>query len=110
MLDMLWKGKTYATVGRHYGFNEIKIHYIKKNKAVIRNTVAVSFCENVKRVMTVRNKHIVRVESTLTLWIIDYKKKNIPLDSNSICEKVQKLYQQFATKDKAEGTEVKQDY
>lgn len=64
---MLWKGKTYAAVGHYYGFNEIKIHYIKKNEAVIRNTVAVSFYESVKRVMTVRNKYIVRMESAITL-------------------------------------------
>lgn len=67
LLDMLWKGKTYAAVGHHYSFNEIKIHYIKKNEAVIRNTVAVSFYESVKRVMTVRNKYIVRMESAITL-------------------------------------------
>lgn len=75
---------------------------------MIRSTVAVNFCESVKRVMTVRNKHVLRVESSLALWISNCKKKNIPFNANIIREKVQKLYQQFATGDEAEATEEPQ--
>uniref|UniRef100_A0A8C5WFA2 HTH CENPB-type domain-containing protein n=1 Tax=Leptobrachium leishanense TaxID=445787 RepID=A0A8C5WFA2_9ANUR len=96
LLDLLREKKSYAAVARHYGINESTVRYIKKNEAAIRSTVAVSFCDSAKKVTTVRNKNIVRMESALALWITDCRKKNIPLDGN-IREKARKLYQQFAT-------------
>lgn len=96
LLDMLKEQKSYAKVARHYGINESTVRYIKKKEAAIRSTVAVSFCDSAKKVSTVRNKDIVRMESALALWISDCRKKSIPLDGNIIREKARKLYQQFA--------------
>uniref|UniRef100_A0A8C5PWV6 HTH CENPB-type domain-containing protein n=1 Tax=Leptobrachium leishanense TaxID=445787 RepID=A0A8C5PWV6_9ANUR len=98
LLDLLREKKSYAAVARHYGINESTVRYIKKKEAAIRSTVAVSFCDSAKKVTTVRNKNIVRMESALALWFTDCRKKNIPLDGgNIIREKARKLYQQFAT-------------
>lgn len=91
LLILLWEGKSYAAVGCHYGINKSTIHYMKKESA-IKSTVAVNFYERAKRVMTVKNKHIVRMESILALWI-SYCKKNIPLDGNIIHDKAWKSYQ-----------------
>lgn len=44
LLDLLQELKSYAAVAHHYGINESTLHYIKKNKAVIRIIVSVSFC------------------------------------------------------------------
>ncbi|CAI9723524.1 transposable element-derived 1-like [Octopus vulgaris] len=103
LLDMLQEGKSYDAVGCCYGINKCTMHYIKKNEIAIRTTVAVSFCESAKMIMTVRNKHLVRMEFALALWISDCKRKNIPLSGNIIHKKEQKLYQQFDGGDRAEG-------
>ncbi|XP_051786831.1 armadillo-like helical domain-containing protein 4 isoform X2 [Erpetoichthys calabaricus] len=108
LLDLLRELNSYAAVARHYGINESTVRYIKKNEAAIRSAVSVSVCDSAKKVTTVRNKNIVRMESVLVLWITDCRKQNIPLDSNLIRERARKLYQQFATGDDVEGTEVPQ--
>ena len=69
LLDMLKEGRSFAAVGRHYGINESSVRYIKKDEKNIRMTAAVSFNKNAKRVVTNRNKKIVRMESALALWI-----------------------------------------
>uniref|UniRef100_A0A671XX33 DDE-1 domain-containing protein n=1 Tax=Sparus aurata TaxID=8175 RepID=A0A671XX33_SPAAU len=63
LLDMLKEGKSYAAVGRHYGINESSVRYKKKEENNIRTTAAISFNKDAKRVVTVRNKTIVRMES-----------------------------------------------
>uniref|UniRef100_A0A3Q2X2X7 HTH CENPB-type domain-containing protein n=1 Tax=Haplochromis burtoni TaxID=8153 RepID=A0A3Q2X2X7_HAPBU len=55
-----------------------------------------SFNEDAKRVVTFRNKTIVRMESALALWISGCREKNITLDTNIICSKAKKLYETFA--------------
>ncbi|XP_017165864.1 tigger transposable element-derived protein 1-like isoform X2 [Poecilia reticulata] len=96
LLDMLKEGKSYAAVGRHFEINESSVRSIKKEEKNIRTTAAVSFNQNAKRVVTVRNKTIVRMESVLALWINDCRKKNITLDTNTIRTKAKKLYETFA--------------
>lgn len=77
-------------------------HYIKKNTVATKSIVAVRFsesarftvsvnvCESAKTI--VRNKHFIKMESTLALGINNCKKKNIPLSGNNVQE-TQKLYQ-----------------
>uniref|UniRef100_A0A3P9L0K2 HTH psq-type domain-containing protein n=1 Tax=Oryzias latipes TaxID=8090 RepID=A0A3P9L0K2_ORYLA len=70
LLDMSREGKSYAAVGRHYGINESSVTCsIKKEEKNIRTTAAISFNEDGKRVATVCNKTMVRMESALALWI-----------------------------------------
>lgn len=95
LLDMLKEGRSYADVGRHYGINESSVRYIKKDEKNIRSTATVTFNKTAKRVVTSRNKDIVRMESALALWISDCRKKNIPLDTNTIREKARQLYGKF---------------
>lgn len=75
LLDMLKEGRSYAAVRRHYGINESSVRYIKKQENYIRTTAAIRFYRDAKRVVTVRNKTIVRMESALALWISDSRKK-----------------------------------
>ncbi|XP_051784731.1 tigger transposable element-derived protein 1-like [Erpetoichthys calabaricus] len=65
LLDMLKEGRTFAAVARQYGMNESTVRYIKKEKANIRKTATITFCKSAKRVVTARNKTIVRMESAL---------------------------------------------
>jgi len=109
VLDMVREGRSFAAVGRHYGLNESTIRYIKKDEANIRSTVAVNYCQSAKRVVTARNKNIVRMESALALWITDCREKNIPLDTNTIREKARKLYRQFAGVAGTEGDDDEDD-
>lgn len=88
---MLLEDNMQYEVGRHHDVNESTIRYIKKNEATIRNTVAVSFCEIAKRVITVTNKHIVWMESALTLWIRGCNENNFSLDGKITGKKVWKL-------------------
>ena len=109
LLDMLKEGKSYAAVGRHYGINESSVRYIKKEENNIRTTAAISFNKDAKRVVTVRNKAIVRMESALALWINDCRKKSITLDTNVICTKAKKLYETFADSDVPHHSEGERD-
>ncbi|XP_076034481.1 uncharacterized protein LOC143021091 isoform X2 [Oratosquilla oratoria] len=45
-----------------------------------------------KTTSVVRDRNIIKMESTLSLWITYCRKKNVPLDSNIIREKARKLY------------------
>ena len=58
-------------------------------------TAAIRFNKDEERVVTVRNKTIVRMESALVLWISDCK-KNIALDTNITRTKSKKLYEAYA--------------
>uniref|UniRef100_A0A3B3TJJ8 DDE-1 domain-containing protein n=1 Tax=Poecilia latipinna TaxID=48699 RepID=A0A3B3TJJ8_9TELE len=57
--------KSYAAVGHHFEINESSVQYRKKEEKNVRTTAAVSFNQNAKRVVTVHNKTIVRMESAL---------------------------------------------
>ncbi|XP_028658970.1 tigger transposable element-derived protein 1-like [Erpetoichthys calabaricus] len=99
LLDMLKEGRTYAAVARQYGVNESTVRYIKKEEANIRKTATITFQKSAKRMVTARNKTIVRMESALAVWIADCRKKNITLDSNIIQTKAKSLYETFAAKE-----------
>ena len=49
-----------------------------------------------KRVATVRNKTMVRMESALALWIND-RRKNITLDTDVICKKLKRSIKPLLT-------------
>lgn len=56
-------------------------------------TAAIHFKKDAKRVATIRNKIMVRMESALALWIMTAEKKDIKLDMNVICTNTRTLYQ-----------------
>lgn len=93
---MIKEGQSYAAVGRHYGMNESTIRYIKKDEKNIRATAALSINQAAKRVVSSRNKNIVRMETALAIWIQDCRKKSITLDGNIIRTQAKKLYDTFA--------------
>ncbi|XP_037540482.1 tigger transposable element-derived protein 1-like [Nematolebias whitei] len=98
LLDMLKEGRTCAYVGRHYRINESTVRSIKKEEKNIRSTAAVTFHATAKRVVTSRNRTIVKMESALSVWINDCRKKNIALDSVIIRTKAKQLYDRLAAK------------
>ncbi|XP_061774524.1 tigger transposable element-derived protein 1-like [Nerophis ophidion] len=95
LLDMLKLGQSYTSVGRHYGINESTVRCIKKEEKNIRATAAITLNRNAKRVMTPRNKTIVKMESVLAVWIGECKNNNIPLDANIIRAKAKNIYEDF---------------
>lgn len=95
LLDMIKDGKKIVEVARHYDLNESTVRSIRKDEKNIRATATVSFNKEAKRVVTSRNKLIVKTESALAVWISDSRKKNIPLHSLVIREKAKQLYQPF---------------
>ncbi|KAM7068664.1 tigger transposable element-derived protein 1-like isoform 1-T8 [Molossus nigricans] len=95
LLDMIKDGKRIVEVARHYNLNESTVRSIRKDEKNIRATATVSFNKEAKRVVTNRNKFIVKTESALAVWISDSRKRNIPLDSLVIREKARQLYQRF---------------
>lgn len=103
LLDMVKEGQSYAAVARHYGMNESTIRYIKKDEKNIRATAAVSINQAAKRVVSSRNKNIVRMETALAIWIQDCRKKSITLDGNTIRTQAKKLYDTFANQGGSEG-------
>ncbi|XP_061923676.1 tigger transposable element-derived protein 1-like isoform X2 [Entelurus aequoreus] len=99
LLDMLKLGKSYTSVGRHYGINESTVRCIKKEETNIRATAAITLYRNAKRVMTPRNKTIVKMESVLAVWISECKNNNILLDANIIRAKAKNIYEDFVKND-----------
>ena len=85
-LDMSKEGRIYDVVARHDGVNESAERYIKKNKANIRKTTAITFNIKAKRVVTPCDKRIVKMEAALSLWIADCR-KNVTLETNVIWKK-----------------------
>uniref|UniRef100_A0A3B3QV94 HTH psq-type domain-containing protein n=1 Tax=Paramormyrops kingsleyae TaxID=1676925 RepID=A0A3B3QV94_9TELE len=69
LLDMLWEGKRYADVARHYGLNESTVRYIKKDEKNIRATTSLSFSQTGKRVATPQNKAIIKMESHTNVYL-----------------------------------------
>ncbi|XP_072255075.1 tigger transposable element-derived protein 1-like [Pyxicephalus adspersus] len=99
LLDMIKEGRSYASVARHYGVNESTVRYIKKEEANIRKTASITFKKEAKRVVTLRNKRIVKMEAALALWIADCRKKTVSLDTNMIRTKAKALYDQILPDD-----------
>ncbi|KAF2358989.1 HTH CenpB-type DNA-binding domain [Trinorchestia longiramus] len=96
LLDMLKEVRNFAAVGRHFGINESTVRYIKKEEANISKTATLTLNKTAKRVVTRRNKNVMRMESALALWIADCREKNIILTTSTIQAKAKNLYETFA--------------
>ena len=103
LLDMLKEGKSFATLARYYGVNESTLRYIKKDGANICKTAAITVSTEAKHVATPRNERTVKMETALALWITDFWKKNVSLDSNMIRTKTKSLYDKALPDDDNEG-------
>ncbi|CAE1326199.1 unnamed protein product [Acanthosepion pharaonis] len=99
LLDILKEGIIFAAVARHFSVNESTVRYIKKDEANIRKTAAITFNMSAKRLVTARNKTIIRMEATLAVWIADCRRKNIALNTNILQTKARRLYETFAAKE-----------
>ena len=74
ILDLIQKDrKSYSEVGRMYGKCESSIRTIVKKEKEIRASVAVT-PHVAKATATVRDKHLVKMEKALNLWIEDMNK------------------------------------
>ncbi|XP_053145989.1 tigger transposable element-derived protein 1-like [Hemicordylus capensis] len=96
LLDMLARGDSVASVGRHYGINESTVRSIKKCEASIRTSVVSGTSQSLKVVFHPREPHMERMEKALSLWIEDQTQKNVPLSGPVIREKALQLYRRFA--------------
>ncbi|XP_070600291.1 tigger transposable element-derived protein 1-like [Erythrolamprus reginae] len=92
LLDMLKAGHSNVEVGRHYGINESTVRYIRKEEKKIRQSSLISFNKGAKRIVTPRNKRLMKMEAALSVWVQDCRKKSIALDTNTIRTKAQQLY------------------
>ena len=61
----------------------------------MRQTASISFNKEAKRVITSRNKTLVKMEAALALWIADCRKKNVSLHTNMFRTKAKNLYYTF---------------
>ncbi|XP_070605089.1 tigger transposable element-derived protein 1-like [Erythrolamprus reginae] len=92
ILDMLKGGRSYADVGRQYGINESSVRTIRDDEKKIRQSSLMAFNKAAKRMVTPRNKRLMKMEAALSLWVQDCRKKSIALDTNTIRTKAQQLY------------------
>ncbi|XP_070607844.1 putative CENPB DNA-binding domain-containing protein 1 [Erythrolamprus reginae] len=92
ILDMLKEGRSYADVGRQYGINESSVRTIRKDEKKIRQSSLMAFNKAAKRMVTPRNKRLMKMEAALSVWVQDCRKKSIALDTNTIRTKAQQLY------------------
>ncbi|XP_070591828.1 tigger transposable element-derived protein 1-like [Erythrolamprus reginae] len=110
LLDMLKEGRSYADVGRHYGINELSVRYIRKDKKKIRQTSLITFNKAAKRMVTPRNKRLMKMEAALSVWVQDCRKKSIALDTNTIRTKAQQLYTRLANTEGGDADEGKEPF
>ncbi|XP_070582411.1 homocysteine-responsive endoplasmic reticulum-resident ubiquitin-like domain member 2 protein isoform X1 [Erythrolamprus reginae] len=92
LLDMLKAGRSNVDVDRHYGINKSTVRYIRKDEKKIRQTSQITFNNAAKRMVTPRNKRLMKMEAALSVWVQDCRKKSIALDTNTIRTKAQQLY------------------
>uniref|UniRef100_UPI00358E955F tigger transposable element-derived protein 1-like n=1 Tax=Myxine glutinosa TaxID=7769 RepID=UPI00358E955F len=92
LLDLLLRGDSAASVGRHYGVHESTIRYIRKNEKAIRESVLASAVLSMTVVTHVRNVHVERMEKAFNIWIEDNMQKNMPLSGPLIREKAKQIY------------------
>ena len=77
-----------------YGKCESSIRTIVKKEKEIRASVAVT-PHVAKATATVRDKHLVKMEKALNLWIEDMNRKRCPVDGNVLRQKAMSLYEDF---------------
>ncbi|XP_070611616.1 zinc finger protein 277 isoform X2 [Erythrolamprus reginae] len=106
---MLKEGRSYADVGRHYGINESSVRYIRKDEKKIRQTSLITFNKAAKRMVTPRNKRLMKMEAALSVWVQDCRKKSIALDTNTIRTKAQQLYTRLANTEGGDADEGNAD-
>ncbi|KAM7114503.1 uncharacterized protein WM277_020263 isoform 1-T2 [Molossus nigricans] len=75
LLDMIKDGKKIMEVARHYDLNESTVRSIHKDEKNIYSTATVSFNKEAKRIVTIHNKFIAKMESALAVWISDSARK-----------------------------------
>jgi hypothetical protein len=95
VLDKLASGMGASVVGRLFGVNESTVRYIKKKEKQIRESVGQSVPVSAKVSCVVRDRALVKMEKTLSLWIEDMSQKNVPVDQNMIREKALILYEHY---------------
>ncbi|XP_070590866.1 tigger transposable element-derived protein 1-like [Erythrolamprus reginae] len=108
LLDMLKAGRSNVDVGRHYGINESTVRYIRKDEKKIRQTSQIMFNKAAKRMVTPRNKRLMKMEAALSVWVQDCRKKSIALDTNTIRTKAQQLYNRLADTEGGDADEAMQ--
>ncbi|XP_070600307.1 tigger transposable element-derived protein 1-like [Erythrolamprus reginae] len=109
LLDMLKAGRSNVDVGRHYGINESTVRYIRKDEKKIRQTSQIMFNKAAKRMVTPRNKRLMKMEAALSVWVQDCRKKSIALDTNTIRTKAQQLYNRLADTEGGDADEGNPD-
>ncbi|XP_070614807.1 tigger transposable element-derived protein 1-like [Erythrolamprus reginae] len=108
LLDMLKGDCSYVEVGRHYGINQSSVRYIRMDEKKIRQTAVITFNKEAKRMVTLRNKRLMKMEAALSMWVQDCHKKSISLDTNTIRTKAQ-LYTHLAYKEGGDAAEEEED-
>ncbi|XP_070618149.1 tigger transposable element-derived protein 1-like [Erythrolamprus reginae] len=105
ILDMLKGERSYADVGRQYGINESSVRTIRDDEKKIRQSSLMAFNKAAKRMVTPRNKRLMKMEAALSLWVQDCRKKSIALDTNTIRTKAQQLYNRLEDTEEGDADE-----
>lgn len=83
--------KTNMNIARTFKLPESTIRTILKNKQKIKEAVASVSLNARKQVCRTRSTGINRIETMLHTWIIDQRRKNVPLDTMTILCKARSL-------------------
>ncbi|XP_070610006.1 tigger transposable element-derived protein 1-like [Erythrolamprus reginae] len=102
---MLKEGRSYADFGRQYGINESSVRTIRDDEKKIRQSSLMAFNKAAKRMVTPRNKRLMKMEAALSLWVQDCRKKSIALDTNTIRTKAQQLYNRLEDTEEGDADE-----
>ena len=94
VLDMLVRGDSAVSVGKHFNVNESTIRSIKKNEENIRKSVSRSSETGNKITGRVRDENLEK-ELALSIWIEDQTQKKNPLSTLIIKSKALKLFEYF---------------
>uniref|UniRef100_A0A8C0HD69 HTH psq-type domain-containing protein n=1 Tax=Chelonoidis abingdonii TaxID=106734 RepID=A0A8C0HD69_CHEAB len=95
VLDLLRDGMSIANVARKYSHNESSIHTIKIRETEICQAVTSSAPVTAKVTSQVRDKTLVKTKKALNVWLEDMNCKHVPINGNTLREKVLSIYALF---------------
>lgn len=102
--DKLREGRSARAVGWKFGANESMVRSIKQVEESIWEAVKASAPTSAKISHYQRDKHIIKMENALFVWMQASQKREVPLDTNLITRKALSPYKTTCESSGGEGS------
>ena len=104
---MINEGKSYKAIDRHFGAGISTIGNIKKARVRICETARITLNMSAKITISPYFKPLISMEAALVKWIVNCRKMNVALNSQTIKMKAVELYETFSIKEHDDSNAMK---